>query len=124
MTNIGDFLTKVSMFLVIGVVIVLVVASIPSYLNNLERDKRIANSEQVSSKTMQKIRQREAQIGTYAFCAKLYQTLGERQKVEQMYRLIPTNNKLSESEHALTTVAALSLMDASSAYDICEENIK
>ncbi len=59
MTNIGDFLTKVSMFLVIGVVIVLVVASIPSYLNNLERDKRIANSEQVSSKTMQKIRQRD-----------------------------------------------------------------
>lgn len=112
---------KIRLGLAIGVVLALVIATIPAYLKNLERDKNISNSEPVTSEMMKRIRQKDSQIGTYVFCAKLYQNTGERDKFSQISELIPKVKNLSD--HAKSAISALSLMNTEAAYDICEKVI-
>lgn len=119
---------KVSIYIAIAMTVVLVIATIPSYLANIERDKRISTSEPVSSSMVDKLKARDRKnhknnvnFGTAYYCSLIYSKLNERKKAEKALQLLPDNKEVLKSDGATEAISLLKIMPPLEAYNKCEK---
>ncbi|WP_243976526.1 hypothetical protein [Vibrio natriegens] len=119
---------KVSICIAIAMTVALVIATIPSYLSNIERDKRIAHSVSVSSSMVDRLKDRDSKkykenfnFGSAYYCSLVYSKLNEKQKVGKSLQLVPENKEVLKSDGAKDAIILLKNMPPVDAYNNCEQ---